>query len=295
MEDISNLLKGAIDLHVHAGPSVMAREVDAAQMMLEAAKAGYQAFVVKDHYCPTAISAKIVQDLLNNSGVKVYGGIALNNSVGGYNASAVDIAHAMGAKFVWMPTVSAKNHIVTHSHGLNFPSCKGLKLNEKPMVLVDESGRLDKGLIEVLDYIKDTDLILGTGHGHAEEIDVLVTESVKIGIKKILVNHPLYIVGANLQQIKKWASMGAYIELNACVFVPESAYGVVPIEKAAEIIQEIGTEKIVIDSDYGQKGNGSPVEGIKRFVSLLMNNFSIRQDAIEMMLKTNPKILLGLS
>ena len=93
------ILQGAIDLHVHAGPSVAIREVDAGDMLKEAVEAGYRAFVIKDHYFPTMMSATLVEKHQGGT-TKVFGGIALNNSVGGINVKAVDAAYGMGAKFV---------------------------------------------------------------------------------------------------------------------------------------------------------------------------------------------------
>ena len=295
MKDVSYLLKGAIDLHVHAGPSVMPRELDAAEMLLKAAEAGYQAFVVKDHYFPTMMSASIVEKHIGKSTVKVYGGIALNDAVGGLNIRAVDVAFAMGAKFIWMPTISTKNHIISHSHGLKFPSSQGMQMQENPLVYVNEQGELDSRVIEILNYMAKTDMILGTGHGYLAEVDAVVETACASGIKKILVNHPLYMIGAGIPEIKKWAELGAYIELNATVFVPESKFGVTPIERAVEVIQTIGAEKIVIDSDYGQKNNGCPVEGMKQFINLLVNQYGVREADISTMVKDNPAKLLGLS
>ena len=295
MKNVSRLLMGAIDLHVHTGPSCIPRELDTAEMMLEAIEAGYRAFVVKDHYFPTMMSADIVQQHIGNSDVQVYGGIVLNDAVGGLNVRAVDVACAMGAKFIWMPTISTKNHIMSHKRGLKFPSSYGMKLEEKPLVYVNKRGELDRKVLEILNYIADSDMILGTGHGSLREVDALIAAACSIGVKKILVNHPLYMIGATLSDIKKWASMGAYIELSATVFVPESNFGVVPIEDAVRVIKEVDRDHLIIDSDYGQKDNGSPVEGIKRFVDMLVNRYSVSEDDIIKMVKTNPEKLLGLS
>lgn len=295
MGDVSYLLQGAVDLHVHAGPSVMPRELDAAEMLLKAAEQGYQAFVVKDHYFPTMMSASIVEKHIGKTNVKVYGGIALNDAVGGLNIRAVDVAYAMGAKFVWMPTICTKNHIVSHSHGLKFPNSQGMSLEEKPLVYINEQGELDSKVLDILKYVAKTDMVLGTGHGSLAEVDAVVQAACELGVKKVLVNHPLYMIGASLSDIKRWASLGAYIELNATVFVPESKFGVVPLEKAVEVIQEVSTENIVIDSDYGQKNNGCPVAGSKRFIDLLVNQYGIKEEAIVRMVKDNPAKLLGLS
>lgn len=295
MVNVSGLLQGAIDLHVHAGPSVMPREVDSAEMMQEAARAGYQAFVVKDHYFPTMMSAYLVQHYMGNSKVKVYGGVALNNSVGGLNIKAVDSACALGAKFVWMPTVSAENHIKSHQQGLKFPGAHGIKLDEEPIVYINSRGTVNKKVTEILQYMADTDMILGTGHGSRNEVDALVTAAAKNGVKKILVNHPQYMIGASLPDIKKWAALGAYIELNATTYVPESKFAAVAMEEAVKVIKEVDINRLVIDSDYGQKNNGSPVQGMRRFIDLLINQHSIAEANIVKMVKTNPEKLLGLN
>ena len=84
-------------------------------MLLEAQQHHFSAFVVKDHYCPTMLSAYIAEKYVGDGSCRVFGGIALNNSVGGINLKAVDAAVAMGAKLVWMPTVSALRHKIMHS------------------------------------------------------------------------------------------------------------------------------------------------------------------------------------
>ena len=110
-----DILKGILDIHVHAGPSVANRELDAADMLKEAAAAGYRGFLVKDHYFPTCMGVKMVQDHCDAQGVEIYSSMALNNSVGIFNTMAVDAAISMGAKIIYFPTVSAKNHIDHHN------------------------------------------------------------------------------------------------------------------------------------------------------------------------------------
>jgi len=286
------ILKGVIDLHVHAGPSVAKREVDAGDMLKEAVQYGYRAFVVKDHYFPTMMSATLVEKHLGGSGIRVFGGIALNNSVGAFNLKAVDAAYGMGAKFVYMPTVSSNHHIEEHRG--HFPGSGSMSVNEKPIVYVDEQGNLQEEVKDLLRYIATKpDLILGTGHGSAREIEVLIPEAVKAGVKKILVNHPFFLIGASIEQIARWAKMGAYIELNACVF-PPSNFGSVPFDTAAKILENVPIEQIVVDSDYGQSGNGSPVEGLYKFIEILMKDLKVTEQQINMMTKETPAKLLGI-
>jgi len=60
------------------------------------------------------------------------------------------------------------------------------------------------------------------------------------------------------------------------------------------MIEACGAEHIILDSDMGQNGNGSPVEGMYNFINLLMNEFGITEEQINTMAKKNPAKLLNL-
>src|SRR5690242_21563405 len=108
-ERISRLLVGAVDLHCHSGPSVMARDINHIQAMQEASAAGFRAMLIKDHY----YSATPITEMLNQAyvylNITLFSGLPLNNAVGGFDKWAVDHGDALGAKLVWLPTLSAKN------------------------------------------------------------------------------------------------------------------------------------------------------------------------------------------
>lgn len=292
---MKEILKGVIDLHVHAGPSVANREVDAADMLKEAVLAGYAGFVVKDHYFPTVMSARLIEKHLGEGKIKVFGGIALNNSVGGINLKAVDAAYNMGAKIVYMPTVSAWMHIEDHK-GHAFPGSGASSVEEVPMIYTNEKGELKEEVHDLIAYLAaHPDLILSTGHGTYQEIDALIEGTVKGGVKKIIVNHPFFLIKAPMELIAKWAKLGAYIELNAGVFpVAKILKTPVPMQVAAEVLANVPIEQIVVDSDLGQKGNGSPVEGLYEYIKLLMKELKVTEQQINLMTKETPAKLLGI-
>lgn len=294
MKDIKELMKGLIDVHVHAGPSVADRSVDSVQMLREAAKAGYRAFVVKDHYFPTMMSAKITEQYLNDSsGIRVFGGICLNNSVGGINLSAVDAAYGMGAKFIWMPTVSAKRHIEGHKG--HFPGSGNMSVAENPIYYLKSDGELKEEAAAVVAFAAaHEELILATGHGSVEEIDALLHKGVELGVKKLFVNHPHFLIGADIAQIEKWAAMGAYIEINAGVFETIGAAGEVPLATLDRMLEVVPIEQIVLDSDFGQRVNGNPVERHERFISVLYHDLHMTEEMIELAAKKTPAMLLGI-
>lgn len=285
---MEHMLNGAVDLHIHAGPSVAEREVDVAEMLKLAEEAQYKAFVVKDHYFPTTFGAIVSEKHLGNGTVKVFGGLCLNNSMGGFNLNAVDAAYNMGAKFVCMPTVSASRHIESHK-GKHFAGSGNISIPEKPVYYLDANGKLIPEVKELLNYLATKpDLILFTGHGFAQEVDVLVHEAVRAGVKKILVNHPFFTVNASIEQIIEWSKLGAYIELCGAIFrKPE------PEVTLEQILNGVSLDQLVLDTDSGQKGAPNPVQRLLISIGILLNEYRLSEADISKMMKETPSMLLG--
>ena len=296
MFDERDILKGILDIHVHAGPSVANRQVDAADMLKEAVVAGYRGFLVKDHYFPTMMGTRMISEHFSKNGCQCFGGLALNRSVGLFNVHAVDAACNMGAKTIYMPTVSCVNHIAGHSGGHKFVGSGNSSVVDEGIQYVDENGQLHPGAVEVISYIasKHPEVVLCTGHGTAREVDAVVRKAVELGVPKICVNHPHFLVNATYEQMKEWADLGAYIELNAAVFSTIAKSGTCPDEVAGKILETIPTEKIVLDSDLGQKVNVDPVTGMLQFINLLADQFGVTEEQINLMGKQTPAMLLGL-
>lgn len=70
--------------------------------------------------------------------------------------------------------------------------------------------------------------------------------------------------------------------------------GPLPTTILEEMLREVPHDRMVLDSDMGQKGNGSPVEALYNFMCLMMERFGITEDELEVMAKKNPAILMGL-
>ena len=290
------VLKGLVDIHIHAGPSLMPREIDAIEMAQAAIKAGYRAISIKDHYyCTAAMSGMIEKHFAKESGLKVFGGLALNNAVGGLNPKAADAAIALGSKIIYMPTVSSENHIVKHQgHGFKFPQGKAMSLPESPITMLDEKGNLVPEAVACIEVVaKYPDVVLATGHGTREEVNAIVEKAHEFGVKHLCVNHPTYMIGATLDDLKYWASLGAYIEHTAVLCVPSSALYCLKTNEIVEAIRVVGAEHTILSSDWGQAGNGSPVDGIAKFIELLREN-GISEDELVQMTQSNPSKLLSL-
>ena len=85
--------------------------------------------------------------------------------------------------------------------------------------------------------------------------------------------------------------MGAYVEINAVMFdgvSPAAAGGQgLPLALALEYIDHLPCDRLVIDTDLGQKGGIMPVEGMHRFIRMLMDA-GVSYEKIEMMTKITP-------
>src|SRR4029453_12749706 len=71
-----------------------------------AAPARHAAVVLKSHDYPTAALAAVVDRVVD--GVRVFGGICCDREVGGVNPAAVETALRIGAKIVWLPTLTSR-------------------------------------------------------------------------------------------------------------------------------------------------------------------------------------------
>ena len=116
------LVRGAMDVHVHIAPDVVERRIDDVSLARRFEELGLAGFVLKSHYTSTAERAAVVRGVV--PGIHVLGAIVLNRAVGGINPLAVELAAREGARTVWMPTVDSPNereHLAAAGPGANLP------------------------------------------------------------------------------------------------------------------------------------------------------------------------------
>src|SRR4249920_240667 len=163
--EVSALLVGAVDLHCHSGPAAMPRILDHHEALLDCANAKFSALLYKDHFYLGVAHAMILEKLFPETGVKLFSGIALNNASGGINPHAVNHAINIGARIVWLPTLSAANHLAALSgEAKTFPKTARKMLDPIPLSAMDANGRLSDDTKQVLDLIAEGDIILAGGH-----------------------------------------------------------------------------------------------------------------------------------
>jgi len=292
-QEIAELLVGAVDLHCHSGPAAMPRILDHHEAMMEAAEAGFRAVLYKDHFYLGVAHAVILEKLFSDTGVRLFSGLALNNASGGINPHAVNHAINIGAKIIWLPTLSAANHIAqTQGQAKNFPKTAKRMIDPIPLSALDASGRITDDTKLVLDLVAEGDIILAGGHLPAKELIQVFEEAGKRGVKRMLVNHPTYVVNCTDDDMKALVELGAYLEHSICMFIEGKSLEFSP-QDLAHYIELAGPDRTVLSSDLGLQGAPRPIEGFRQVVGMLLDLQVSKQD-IRKMIGNNAAWLLNL-
>jgi hypothetical protein len=282
---------GVIDMHVHSHPDVFGRNMDDIDVAQLARSRGMRGIVLKNHISETASRAALVMKVV--PGIEVFGGIVLNNAVGGINPSAVEWMHRVygsRGKVVWLPTFESDKHVKTFSK----PDAKG--------IVVAPNGQVTPEMDEILKIIARENLVLATGHVHPEEVIAVVRRGRELGVKNMLVTHGLTNVpGLTMAQAKEVTDMGALIEVCFLQFLagPNAPlpflthWTQVNAKHVAQAAKELGAKSLVISSDLGQSANMTHPDGIETAVAA-MKREGLSDGDIELMLRKNPAKLLGL-
>ena len=293
-ERIDTLLVGAIDPHVHSGPSIAVRGVDHLELVEEASKAGFAAVVTKDHDYSGVMTAALISKHHPELKTKIYSSIVLNNVVGGFNPYAVEHTAAMGGKVVWMPTLAAENHLRWEKTGSWVHPASTSRIRPATGIPVLDNGKTVRDDVkEVLDVVAKSDMVLASGHLHVSETWLVFEEAQRRGVKRLVLTHPEDIVDASMNDVSGMAAMGAYVEHSLCMFLEGSKFKTQPEEDLRKHIDAAGVDQTILCSDLGQTGVFSPLEGFRRGIRLCMD-LGYPDEDIRKMVSLNAARAIGL-
>ncbi|RJQ37472.1 hypothetical protein C4559_03580 [Candidatus Microgenomates bacterium] len=292
MKNLKDIIKQAIDIHFHIGPEIIPRKFTV-DSLIKAEKGKIGGFVLKNHFYPTNPFIKGI----DAKGLKLFGSIVLNNSIGGLNRQAIYSACIISDNpiFVWFPTINAENFLRKNEFEIapEWVNQKGFKArkaqNIKP-VLILENNTLTKEAVNTLKMIKKCEAILATGHISWKESEKLVEQAIKLSIKSIVITHPIYqSINMPIEIQKILAKKGCFIEQSFSMYSIDK----IPMEKIAEQIEKVGYKSIILSSDVGQKFSPSASEALLEFATLLKKEGITNKELFEMLVN-NPKRLLGI-
>ncbi len=274
------VLKGAIDIHAHFGPDSYDRQWDAFEIAKIAQERGMRGVVLKNHWSESAGLAYLVRKHGNVPGLEVFGGLALNTTVGGINPQAVRyFAEVEGrlAKIVWMPTHDSEKEVLYSKQN-------------RPYVIASERGVLLPSVLSVLDLIAQYKLTLATGHVSSKEMVQIVTEAKKRGIDRIIITHPglgPQYTDPTIAELKQVTDMGAYAEIVSSELLGRGR------DAAVQVIKAIGPAHCIISTDSGLVGTQNHADALVLSARAL-RAAGFREEDLNLMFKENPARVLGL-
>ena len=293
---------GMLDLHIHTAPAYThSRPYDDDVTTRYAAEVGIAAVLYKDHTESTVTRAYLAQKAV--PGVRVFGGIVLNHSVGGINPDAADFALTMGGKEVWMPTIDAARHaekfgqggydLLGQDTGPAAPLKKSRHILKKPPIRLLKDGALIDEAKDVIRICKIWDAMLGVSHIYADEILALLKFAQEEKYGKVVITHANWTIirDTTAQKLREMAEMGAWIEFCGTAMLPP--YRCLTVDEELRWLQHIGTDHCFLASDAGAQIYGTPASVFRAYLQML-NNAGLPLKEIQTMTIDHPKRLLGL-
>ncbi len=279
MTDESSLLLGAIDTHVHSAPDVIPRKLDDLELIGQARRSGMRAVVLKNHSCSTCARAYLLNRVQDD--VTVFGGVVLNDTLGGFNCRAVETSLKMGGEIVWMPTKSAANH--HHFFG-----------GRNGLTVLEGTG-LSQTVRDIIQLVADAGAILATGHLSPQESNVLIEEALAAGVRRISVTHPEWAATAMPVEMQQRLARSGRVFFERClVSARPGAQQGVAFETIVDQIRAVGVDTTIAATDHGLPDSLAPVDAMREYIRKLADA-GFGEDEIRRMVRDNPARLLQLT
>lgn len=323
LELSQELLQGAIDIHVHAGPHIFSspRRVDPCQAATEARDAGMQAIVYMDVFEMSNGTAWLVNRAVRD--FQTFGGLILNTVYGGMNPRAVKTAlvYGDGAKYISFGAHSTYYQAAREGKLVDgqfkplselYPAFERQELSR--CIRIPLEGDPGPELDEILQLIAaHPQVYLNTGHVSVAEALRLVELSQQYNIRNVLVASAVSKI-ATIAQLRQMIAGGAFIEHTLAAFthttpIPKTHYYVEPeytsidegmetaptdgVMLVARHVRELGAQHVIIATDFGVYTLPTPVEGLREFIACMLD-LGITPEDIRTLVKHNPERLLGI-
>src|SRR2546430_3036768 len=273
---IDGLLEGAFDTHIHSAPDVLPRKFNDLELAQRFKAKRMAGFVLKSHYICTADRATLVNAIVPE--IQAFGAIALNNSVGGLNPLALDIAGRLGAKVVWLPSVDNANeleNIAGQKDESKLPYWMSIAREMRALGIagsfldVTEDGQVTRSTRQCLEIIAKHDMVLATSHIRPSEMLPVVKAAREAKVERIVITHPEFPTTLlSIDQQRELARLGVYFE--RCFTTPNT--GKISWEQVYANIREVGPSSTILATDLGQTTAPYPDEGLGTFITKLLEN-----------------------
>lgn len=284
------LLEGVCDLHIHAAPDVKGRTVNAWELSRRAKECGYKAVLFKSNVWSCHDSAYLIHQSIPD--FDSYGSLVINLAFGNkVNTYAVEQALKTSGNYcrcIWMPTQNAV-----------YPSIAETGHGGTTIPVIDASGKVLPEVIRVMELCAEADIIFATGHSSPQESLIMAEKAKEIGVRKFVITHAnSRIWSLTHDQIRQAVDLGAWIEYCYLPRLWGPGTGLPNMKKqSAEIFADyikLVPERSFVSTDLGSVGLPDPISGMKLCIEEMLAS-GISQQIVDLQVRTNPAILLGLN
>jgi len=289
-ERARELVRDGFDPYVHAAPDFAPRRITDLELARRCAELGLAGFGLTSHYTATAERAAVVNEA---AGRRVAtGSIVLNHAVGGLNATAVEVAARQGARFVWLPTVSACGEfakVEAADPNGNVPvwvrferELREAGAPPRPVPVLGDRGAPLPELTAVLEIVARHRLVLMTGHLSRAEIFAVVDAAVTARVETIVVTNPEF-PSHKLDPADQRELAGKGALLQRALTTPYT--GKCSWDDVFEATRAVGASHTVWGSDLGQVFNPPVEDGLAimadHFLAAGFSDEEVRTMAVE--------------
>jgi hypothetical protein len=284
----NELLQGAIDCHIHAYPDFVHRSQDMIQIAIEASKSGMRAIAFKDHWNISATSAYLAQRHIDDMiargelthRVEVYGGVGM---CFGMRPDYVRVGlQYPNFKMIWFPTFTSYGFW----RGAGHPEKEGVRL-------CGDDGKVFPEVKQIMEMAVEKRVGIGFGHTDFQELLPLAKLAKEVGVRATL-DHPLLELNKLLlDEMKQLRDLGVYVGTYCQPMIPSLYQPVADPMETIRTIKEIGPDRCIIGSDFGQVLHMDAIDGMRVFIRALLG-FGIKPEEVKLMLNDNPAKLMWL-
>jgi hypothetical protein len=283
---VAAVLEGAVDTHMHTGPGAFPRHDTDLSAARTAREAGMRAICTKNHHFETAARAQLASE---QTGFEVVGGITLNEWVGGLNPHAVDGVATFGGQVVWMPSITARNHL--ENAAIQMFSAE--ESDKAGITVLDEDGDLTDDALAVANRIAAHDLTCGLSHLCPTEAIAFTEACLDRGADKFLVQHPhANFLDYSLEEMRTITDLGATLEFH-WICTTEMMSHAATVDDYVAAYEAVGAENAVMATDGGATANPPAIEMFRSFVGAMLDA-GVSEAAVREMTHETPRQVLGL-
>lgn len=289
-ETAREALQGAVDLYVHAKPDLLARRLDDIALATELKKDGLGAALHRHHFAPTAERARLASDA---TGFELYGALLLNGTAGGLEPRVVELALRMGARWVSLPSLSARRYQAGDNDN---PYSRNAVRVAGTVPVVDDEGNLLPELHDIFDLVASNDVVLSLGYIDFAEAMAAVQAARRHKVSRIVATNPASIMGLSLAEMTELIAF-PQVTFEFAASSARSFLGgapALPPRDLVGLVRRFGVERCALSSDSGHAGAPTTY----RLLSAVCTDLAaegLTTAELRALVRDNPSRLIGLA